>query len=104
MVYPCCLLGDEFGNSQYGNNNAYCQDNEITWLKWNVLTKPYLTLPSKPLHYEKKFKVCNRRLGGRMKNVEWLNTGGNPMTLDDWHNRESKAPTSYVGRQISFLN
>jgi len=32
---PMLLAGDEFGNSQYGNNNAYCQDNEITWLKWN---------------------------------------------------------------------
>ena len=32
---PMLLAGDEFGNSQYGNNNAYCQDNEITWLKWD---------------------------------------------------------------------
>ncbi len=31
---PMLLAGDEFGNTQYGNNNAYCQDNEITWLKW----------------------------------------------------------------------
>lgn len=32
---PCILSGDEFGNTQYGNNNAYCQDNEISWLDWN---------------------------------------------------------------------
>ncbi len=32
---PCILSGDEFGNSQFGNNNAYCQDNEISWLDWN---------------------------------------------------------------------
>ncbi|EJS91083.1 Glgx, partial [Pasteurella multocida subsp. multocida str. Anand1_cattle] len=31
---PMLLAGDEFGNSQFGNNNAYCQDNEIAWLKW----------------------------------------------------------------------
>lgn len=31
---PCLLAGDEFGNSQNGNNNAYCQDNEISWLNW----------------------------------------------------------------------
>ena len=31
------LAGDEFGNTQYGNNNAYCQDNEISWLDWNRL-------------------------------------------------------------------
>ena len=33
------LAGDEFGNSQFGNNNAYCQDNEISWLNWNDLTR-----------------------------------------------------------------
>ncbi|WP_251389483.1 alpha-amylase family glycosyl hydrolase [Mediterraneibacter agrestimuris] len=32
---PCILAGDEFGNSQKGNNNVYCQDNEIAWLDWN---------------------------------------------------------------------
>lgn len=32
---PCLLAGDEFGNTQFGNNNPYCQDNEITWLDWN---------------------------------------------------------------------
>ena len=31
------LAGDEFGNSQNGNNNAYCQDNEISWLNWHQL-------------------------------------------------------------------
>ena len=36
---PCILAGDEFGNSQKGNNNVYCQDNEISWLNWNDLKK-----------------------------------------------------------------
>lgn len=36
---PMFFMGDEFGNSQQGNNNAYCQDNEITWLNWNDLEK-----------------------------------------------------------------
>lgn len=34
---PLLLAGDEFGNSQGGNNNAYCQDNEVSWLNWNLL-------------------------------------------------------------------
>ncbi len=34
---PCLLAGDEFGNSQKGNNNAYCQDNELSWLNWGKL-------------------------------------------------------------------
>lgn len=36
---PCILAGDEFANSQKGNNNVYCQDNEISWLNWNKLDK-----------------------------------------------------------------
>ena len=33
------LAGDEFGNTKYGNNNSYCQDNEISWLDWTLLEK-----------------------------------------------------------------
>lgn len=36
---PMFLAGDEFGNTQYGNNNSYCQDNEISWLDWTYLEK-----------------------------------------------------------------
>ena len=36
---PMFLAGDEFGNTQFGNNNAYCQDNAISWLDWNLLKK-----------------------------------------------------------------
>ncbi|MBR0173330.1 MAG: glycogen debranching protein GlgX [Lachnospiraceae bacterium] len=36
---PMILAGDEFGNTQFGNNNAYCQDNEISWLDWSLLNK-----------------------------------------------------------------
>lgn len=36
---PMFPAGDEFGNTQYGNNNGYCQDNEISWLDWNLLER-----------------------------------------------------------------
>lgn len=39
MATPMILAGDEFGNSQKGNNNAYCQDNITTWLDWRLLEK-----------------------------------------------------------------
>ena len=35
------LAGDEFGRTQRGNNNAYCQDNEVSWLDWNLKTKAF---------------------------------------------------------------
>lgn len=40
---PMMLAGDEFGNTQFGNNNAYCQDNDITWLDWQWLTEKNIT-------------------------------------------------------------
>ena len=36
---PCLLAGDEFANSQMGNNNVYCQDNESAWLNWKQVEK-----------------------------------------------------------------
>ena len=36
---PCILAGDEFGNTQDGNNNVYCQDNETAWLNWGKTEK-----------------------------------------------------------------
>ena len=64
---PMLLAGDEFGNSQYGNNNAYCQDNEITWLKWDDFNQTLFDFTKQTIALRKKFKVCSRTLGGRMK-------------------------------------
>ncbi len=52
---PMFLAGDEFGNTQYGNNNSYCQDNEISWLDWNYLEK------NKDLFEFFKFMIDYRR-------------------------------------------
>ena len=41
---PMFLAGDEFGNTKYGNNNSYCQDNEISWLDWTLLEKTKICL------------------------------------------------------------
>lgn len=46
---PMLLAGDEFGNTQYGNNNAYCQDNEITWLDWDWINCTEETAESRQL-------------------------------------------------------
>ncbi len=46
---PMLLAGDEFGNTQYGNNNAYCQDNEIAWLDWDWINCTEETAESRQL-------------------------------------------------------
>ena len=100
---PMLLAGDEFGNSQYGNNNAYCQDNEITWLKWDDFNQTLFDFTKQTIALRKKIQSLQQGAWWSDENVEWLNTRGNPMTLDDWHNRESKALQVMLDGKYLFL-
>ena len=100
---PMLLAGDEFGNSQYGNNNGYCQDNEITWLKWDDFNQTLFDFTKQTIVLRKKIQSLQQGAWWSDENVEWLNTGGNPMTLDDWHNRESKALQVMLDGKYLFL-
>ena len=88
---PMLLAGDEFGNTQYGNNNAYCQDNEITWLKWAEFNTALFELTKQTIAIRKKMGSLNRDQWWSGENVQWLNIAGEPMTVEDWQNRETKA-------------
>ncbi len=100
---PMLLAGDEFGNTQYGNNNAYCQDNEMTWLKWENFNQTLFDFTKQITALRKKIQSLQQDAWWSDENVEWLNTGGNPMTLDDWHNRESKALQVMLDGKYLFL-
>ena len=102
---PMLLAGDEFGNSQYGNNNAYCQDNEITWLKWDDFNQTLFDFTKQTIVLRKKIQSLQQDAWWSNENVAWLNCGGNPMTLDDWHNRERKALQVMLdGRYLFLIN
>lgn len=60
---PMFLAGDEFGNTQFGNNNAYCQDNEISWLDWTLLEKnrALYAFFRYMIHFRKKHPILRRR-------------------------------------------
>ena len=88
---PMLLAGDEFGNTQYGNNNAYCQDNEITWLKWANFNKELFELTKQTIAARKQIGSLNRNQWWSGDNVQWLNIHGNQMTVDDWQNQQTKA-------------
>ena len=88
---PMLLAGDEFGNTQYGNNNAYCQDNEITWLKWANFSKELFELTKQTIAARKQIGSLNRNQWWSGDNVQWLNIHGNQMTVDDWQNQQTKA-------------
>ncbi|TYA36393.1 glycogen debranching protein GlgX [Aggregatibacter actinomycetemcomitans] len=100
---PMLLAGDEFGNSQFGNNNAYCQDNEITWLKWQSFNQDLFNLTSQTIALRKKIASLLSDHWWSQENVSWLNAHGELMSLDDWHNRENKTLQVVLDEQWIFL-
>ncbi|MBQ2640734.1 MAG: glycogen debranching enzyme, partial [Lachnospiraceae bacterium] len=62
---PMILAGDEFGNTQYGNNNSYCQDNEVSWLNWDFLhlNRDFYQFFKNVIKFRKKHPVISRPLG-----------------------------------------
>jgi glycogen operon protein len=91
---PMILAGDEFGRTQQGNNNAYCQDNEISWVNWETagqqgqLTDVVRRLTA--LRHEIPMLRQNRFLAGQaaddsgMKDVTWLAPAGTELTDQQW--------------------
>jgi isoamylase len=91
---PMLAGGDEFGRSQNGNNNAYCQDNEISWFNWErndeqnrllEFTKRLIQLrKDHPVFRRPKFFQGRRIRGSEIKDVMWFNPGGNEMSEEEW--------------------
>ena len=101
MAPPMILAGDEFGNSQKGNNNAYCQDNPTTWLNWNDLEKNIETFDfvrellafrkSHPLYQNKEF----------LRGSDYRSLGAPDVSC---HGREPwTADFSYYSRDLGIL-
>ena len=82
---PMLLAGDEFGRTQNGNNNAYCQDNEISWVDWNMDShgEALLDFVCRLVRLRKDHPVFHRRhffqgrhiIGANVKDIFWLQTG-----------------------------
>jgi isoamylase len=91
---PMLLAGDEFGRTQQGNNNAYCQDNEISWVNWEIgeageaqirFVKKLTALRRKyPILRRNRFLsgVMNERIG--IKEITWINATGAEMQDEQW--------------------
>jgi isoamylase len=86
------LAGDEIGRTQQGNNNAYCQDNEISWLDWNPehVDKELLHFVQRMITLRKEHPAFRRRrfFQGRAikgaKDIVWLRPDGKEMTDQEW--------------------
>jgi glycogen operon protein len=91
---PMLLAGDEWARTQDGNNNAYCQDNELSWLAWEHtdeqkelldFTKKLIQLRrDHPVFRRPKFFQGRRIRGSEIRDVMWFNPGGNEMSDEEW--------------------
>jgi isoamylase len=93
---PMLLAGDEFGRTQRGNNNAYCQDNDVSWLQWEGWSKDaeeFLLFVRELLRIRRENRVFQRSgffhgrsIGGMpVKDVTWISPDGREMTEADWN-------------------
>ncbi|GIH38308.1 glycogen operon protein GlgX homolog [Microbispora corallina] len=101
---PMLLAGDEFGRTQNGNNNAYCQDNDISWTDWSLLRqeRDLLDFVRRLSDLRRRHPVFRRRrfFHGREKDgtrdIVWLTPSGAEMTDGDWHTGYAKSLAVFV--------
>ena len=96
---PMVLSGDELGHTQSGNNNAYCQDNETSWIDWTAVDSDMLAFTSRLIELRKAHPVLRRRLffqgqvgrGARRKDIAWFRPDGREMGDRDWGSSHPKS-------------
>jgi glycogen operon protein len=97
---PMLLAGDEFGHTQSGNNNAYCQDNELAWIDWSLperndallrFTQRLVDLRRSRLWLRRDTFLKGTRRAAHAKDVSWLHPSGREMTDADWNDSHLRA-------------
>jgi isoamylase len=102
---PMLLHGDELGRTQGGNNNAYCQDNEISWIDWSAADESLLRFAARLVRLRRDHPVFRRRkfFEGRpirethLEDIAWFTPDGVPMSQGDW-------AVGYAKSLMIFLN
>jgi glycogen operon protein len=97
---PMLLAGDEFGRTQQGNNNAYCQDNEISWVNWEQLgsEKELVAFVRRLIALRQNHPVFRRRnffqgrsiKGAGIKDILWLRPDGREMPDEEWNQEHAR--------------
>lgn len=98
---PMLVSGDEMGRSQKGNNNAYCQDNPLSWLDWELQeeNETLLDFTRQLIHFRRRHPVFRRRKwfqgraihGSGVDDIGWFNPDGEPMVEEQWNDGFAKA-------------
>lgn len=88
---PMLFSGDEIGHSQQGNNNCYCQDNEITWLDWENADQARIDYVRELIALRKKIPFLSQQnQWWGEHSVKWLNAFSKPMDINHWHDNKLK--------------
>jgi isoamylase len=93
------LGGDEIGRTQQGNNNAYCQDNEISWFDWEHADRSLLEFTRRVIQLDSEHPVFRRRgwFQGRavrssnVSDIAWFRPDGEQMSEQDWQSGHAKS-------------
>jgi glycogen operon protein len=100
---PMLLAGDEFNRTQGGNNNAYCQDNETSWVDWTAAQAPagaaLIAFTGRLTAIRRDFEVLranyflhgSAKVGDELADVSWFDEAGQPVSSDDWRNPVARA-------------
>ena len=100
---PMIVYGDELGRTQNGNNNGYCQDNELSWIDWSKADSGLVEFTKMVAELRAQHPVFRRRKffdGGKdekgLPDVGWLRPDAAEMTEDDWSSGFSRAVTVFL--------
>jgi glycogen operon protein len=91
--------GDEMGRTQQGNNNAYCQDNEINWFDWGAVDSDLLAFTRNLVAIRRRHAVLRRHSfasGVRREDIAWFTPAGSPMTDSDWDAGWTRSVVAYL--------
>ncbi|HEY7007689.1 MAG TPA: glycogen debranching protein GlgX [Jatrophihabitantaceae bacterium] len=107
---PMLCHGDELGRTQQGNNNGYCQDNELTWVHWAKLDADLLAFTREvamlrrdhPVFRRRRFfdgRPVRRRGSGGLPDIAWFTPDGHEMTEEDWDSGFGRSIAVYLNGQ-----
>jgi isoamylase len=112
---PMLLYGDESGRSQNGNNNAYCQDNELAWMHWKLskeqedlleFTKMLIRIRREnPVLHRRKFFQGRPIKGSQFQDIYWFKNDGTQMTDADWNTTYARCIGMFLnGREMDTVD
>ncbi|MFS2221783.1 glycogen debranching protein GlgX [Pantoea sp. B65] len=103
---PMLLAGDEHGHSQHGNNNAYCQDNQLTWLDWQNNDPGLFNFTAALIHLRRRIPALQQDQWWQEGdgNVQWLNANGQPLSSEEWEQGMRRLQILLSGRWLITIN